>query len=124
MLGDSVLKYAVSSYLFLKYPKKHEGQLTARRTRAICNSNLHKLGIKNKLQVCDLIYNHVCVSMQNVSVVYVTKISMQQTNFDCFAEMLVLLHKYVKFLENHIMHELALVCNLDMRLEDCSSILK
>nr|XP_011458182.1 PREDICTED: endoribonuclease Dicer homolog 3-like [Fragaria vesca subsp. vesca] len=50
LLGDSVLKYAVSSYLFLKYPEKHEGQLTARRTRAICNSNLHKLGIKNKLQ--------------------------------------------------------------------------
>ncbi|PRQ25534.1 putative ribonuclease III post-transcriptional gene silencing PAZ-Argonaute family [Rosa chinensis] len=50
LLGDSVLKYAVSSYLFLKYPEKHEGQLTARRTRAICNSNLHKLGTKNKLQ--------------------------------------------------------------------------
>ncbi|XP_050365532.1 endoribonuclease Dicer homolog 3-like [Argentina anserina] len=50
LLGDSVLKYAVSSYLFLKYTEKHEGQLTARRTRAICNSNLHKLGIKKKLQ--------------------------------------------------------------------------
>ncbi|URE03024.1 hypothetical protein MUK42_19700 [Musa troglodytarum] len=28
LLGDSVLKYAVSCHLFLKYPKKHEGQLS------------------------------------------------------------------------------------------------
>ncbi|XP_068323627.1 endoribonuclease Dicer homolog 3a-like [Pyrus communis] len=50
LLGDSVLKYAVSSYLFLRYPEKHEGQLTDRRTRVICNSNLHKLGIQRKIQ--------------------------------------------------------------------------
>ncbi|KAL6271201.1 hypothetical protein ACE6H2_028112 [Prunus campanulata] len=49
-LGDSVLKYAVSSHLFLKYPEKHEGQLTARRTRAICNANLHKLGTERNIQ--------------------------------------------------------------------------
>ncbi|KAL4597279.1 hypothetical protein ACB092_12G222500 [Castanea dentata] len=50
LLGDSVLKYAVSCHLFLKYPEKHEGQLTARRSWAICNSNLHKLGTDHKLQ--------------------------------------------------------------------------
>ncbi|XP_009363041.2 endoribonuclease Dicer homolog 3a-like isoform X1 [Pyrus x bretschneideri] len=50
LLGDSVLKYTVSCHLFLKYPKKHEGQLTSCRTLAICNSNLHRLGINRKLQ--------------------------------------------------------------------------
>ena len=51
LLGDSVLKYAVSCHLFLKYPKKHEGQLSARRSWAVCNSTLHKLGTNRKLQV-------------------------------------------------------------------------
>ncbi|KAF3446126.1 hypothetical protein FNV43_RR11305 [Rhamnella rubrinervis] len=50
LLGDSVLKYVVSCHLFLKYPEKHEGQLSALRQGAICNSNLHKLGIDRKLQ--------------------------------------------------------------------------
>ncbi|KAF8393640.1 hypothetical protein HHK36_021886 [Tetracentron sinense] len=50
LLGDSVLKYAVSCHLFLKYPKKHEGQLSGRRSWAVCNSTLHKLGINHKLQ--------------------------------------------------------------------------
>ncbi|XP_020236555.1 endoribonuclease Dicer homolog 3a isoform X2 [Cajanus cajan] len=50
LLGDSVLKYVVSCHLFLKYPKKHEGQLSARRSWTICNSTLHKLGTDRKLQ--------------------------------------------------------------------------
>ncbi|XP_059458543.1 endoribonuclease Dicer homolog 3 [Corylus avellana] len=50
LLGDSILKYAVSCHLFLKYPEKHEGQLTARRSWAVCNATLHKLGIDHKLQ--------------------------------------------------------------------------
>ncbi|KAK7363560.1 hypothetical protein VNO77_05706 [Canavalia gladiata] len=50
LLGDSVLKYAVSCHLFLKYPKKHEGQLSDRRRWAVCNSTLHKLGTDRKLQ--------------------------------------------------------------------------
>uniref|UniRef100_A0A7N0U744 Uncharacterized protein n=1 Tax=Kalanchoe fedtschenkoi TaxID=63787 RepID=A0A7N0U744_KALFE len=50
LLGDSVLKYSVSCNIFLRYPKKHEGQLTAQRQLAICNSTLHKLGIDKKLQ--------------------------------------------------------------------------
>ncbi|KAL5698311.1 helicase protein [Ranunculus cassubicifolius] len=50
LLGDSVLKYVVSYTLFLKYPKKHEGQLSARRALAVCNSTLHKLGTDRKLQ--------------------------------------------------------------------------
>ncbi|KAH0698362.1 hypothetical protein KY285_015597 [Solanum tuberosum] len=50
LLGDSVLKYAVSCHLFLKYPKKHEGQLTNERSQAISNSALHKLGTNQHLQ--------------------------------------------------------------------------
>ncbi|KAJ4951413.1 hypothetical protein NE237_028245 [Protea cynaroides] len=50
LLGDSVLKYAVSCHLFLTYPKKHEGQLSARRSWAVCNSTLHKLGTNRKIQ--------------------------------------------------------------------------
>nr|XP_027084395.1 endoribonuclease Dicer homolog 3-like [Coffea arabica] len=50
LLGDSVLKYVMSCYLFLKHPKKHEGQLSAQRSRAVCNSTLHKLGTDCKLQ--------------------------------------------------------------------------
>ncbi|XP_022754727.1 endoribonuclease Dicer homolog 3 isoform X2 [Durio zibethinus] len=50
LLGDSVLKYAVSCHLFLRYPNKHEGQLSARRQWAVCNSTLHKLGTDCKLQ--------------------------------------------------------------------------
>ncbi|KAK9101564.1 hypothetical protein Scep_024994 [Stephania cephalantha] len=50
LLGDSILKYAVSCYLFLKYPGKHEGQLSERRKWAICNYTLHKLGTNRKIQ--------------------------------------------------------------------------
>lgn len=59
LLGDSALKYAVSCHLFLKYPEKHEGQLTARRSWAVCNATLHKLGTDHKLQV-----------LYNVSAIY------------------------------------------------------
>ncbi|KAK4283890.1 hypothetical protein QN277_000793 [Acacia crassicarpa] len=50
LLGDSVLKYAVSCHLFLKNPKMHEGQLSAQRTWAVCNSTLHKCGTDHKVQ--------------------------------------------------------------------------
>ncbi|KAF2285070.1 hypothetical protein GH714_037736 [Hevea brasiliensis] len=62
LLGDSVLKYAISSDLFLRYPTKHEGQLSARRIQAVCNSALHKLGISLKLQgyIRDSAFNPRC----------------------------------------------------------------
>ncbi|MQL98516.1 hypothetical protein Taro_031222 [Colocasia esculenta] len=50
LLGDSVLKCAVSCNLFLKYPQKHEGQLSTCRSRAVCNATLHKLGTSRNLQ--------------------------------------------------------------------------
>lgn len=62
LLGDSVLKYAVSCYLFLNYPEKHEGQLTARRSWAVCNATLHKLGTAHKLQV----FEHISASMLSI----------------------------------------------------------
>lgn len=54
LLGDSVLKYAVSNHLFLKYPKKHEGQLSDERSQAVSNATLHKRGTDHQLQVFDL----------------------------------------------------------------------
>ncbi|KAK8940022.1 hypothetical protein KSP40_PGU012342 [Platanthera guangdongensis] len=50
LLGDSVLKYVVSCHLFLKFPEKHEGQLSSRRSQLVCNAQLHELGVKRKLQ--------------------------------------------------------------------------
>ncbi|KAK2645038.1 hypothetical protein Ddye_020233 [Dipteronia dyeriana] len=50
LLGDSVLKYAVSCYHFLTYPEIHEGKLSAQRSLAVCNSTLHKLGTDRNLQ--------------------------------------------------------------------------
>ncbi|XP_057844127.2 endoribonuclease Dicer homolog 3a isoform X2 [Cryptomeria japonica] len=49
LLGDSVLKYAVSCHLFLKYDKKHEGQLSAHRSLAVCNATLHDLALRRNL---------------------------------------------------------------------------
>ncbi|KHG04216.1 Endoribonuclease Dicer -like protein [Gossypium arboreum] len=50
LLGDSVLKYAVSCHLFLRDPEKHEGELSMIRSLALSNSTLHKLGTDRKLQ--------------------------------------------------------------------------
>ncbi|XP_031480504.1 endoribonuclease Dicer homolog 3a-like isoform X2 [Nymphaea colorata] len=50
LLGDSVLKYVVSCNLFLKYPEKHEGQLSALRSLVVCNATLHRLATGRNLQ--------------------------------------------------------------------------
>ncbi|KAI3811509.1 hypothetical protein L1987_21233 [Smallanthus sonchifolius] len=50
LLGDSVLKYAVSCDLYLRYPKKHEGLLSSGRTLQVRNSTLYNLGIGCQLQ--------------------------------------------------------------------------
>ncbi|BBN17070.1 endoribonuclease Dicer [Marchantia polymorpha subsp. ruderalis] len=49
LFGDSFLKFAVSKQLFLVYEQLQEGQLTSLRQQVICNSFLHKLGVKNGL---------------------------------------------------------------------------
>ncbi|KAJ2168656.1 Dicer-like protein 1 [Coemansia sp. RSA 1935] len=48
-LGDSVLKYIASVMLFVAYPDAHEGILTTRRGRIICNANLFDLSTRFKL---------------------------------------------------------------------------
>ncbi|KAL2653060.1 hypothetical protein R1flu_021188 [Riccia fluitans] len=48
-LGDSFLKYAWSKSLFLTYSDKHEGQLTGKRSRQICNARLHELAFQRDL---------------------------------------------------------------------------
>ncbi|KAG6498755.1 hypothetical protein ZIOFF_038477 [Zingiber officinale] len=50
LLGDSVLKYAVSCHLFLKFLEKHEGQLSSHRIKIIRNSTLHSLGTSRGIQ--------------------------------------------------------------------------
>ncbi|KAL3684813.1 hypothetical protein R1sor_002835 [Riccia sorocarpa] len=49
LLGDSFLKYAWSKRLFLSYSEKHEGQLSGRRAREICNAKLHELAFQRDL---------------------------------------------------------------------------
>lgn len=51
LLVDSVLKYAVSCHLFLKYPNKHECQLSSSRIDIISNVALYRLGVEHKIQV-------------------------------------------------------------------------
>nr|XP_004486471.1 endoribonuclease Dicer homolog 2 isoform X1 [Cicer arietinum] len=48
-LGDSFLKYATSQQLFNTYPDHHEGLLTVKRQKIICNAALCKLGCRGKL---------------------------------------------------------------------------
>ncbi|KAI5002326.1 hypothetical protein ZWY2020_026976 [Hordeum vulgare] len=51
LLGDSVLKYAVSRHLFLKFPDKDEGQLSSSRDDIISNAALYGFGIGHTIQL-------------------------------------------------------------------------
>lgn len=42
-LGDAILEYLVSNYLFQKYPEKSEGQLTKLRASLVCEFTLSKI---------------------------------------------------------------------------------
>lgn len=42
-LGDAVLELAVSEYLFRRFPKLPEGELTQMRAAAVCEPSLHEL---------------------------------------------------------------------------------
>ncbi|KAL3652076.1 hypothetical protein CASFOL_001757 [Castilleja foliolosa] len=48
-LGDSFLKYAVSQHLFKTYQNRHEGLLSIKREKLICNATLCKLGCNRKI---------------------------------------------------------------------------
>ncbi|XP_061359208.1 endoribonuclease Dicer homolog 1 isoform X1 [Gastrolobium bilobum] len=50
LLGDAYLKWVVSRFLFLKYPQKHEGQLTRMRQQMVSNMVLFQYALSKGLQ--------------------------------------------------------------------------
>lgn len=50
LLGDAYLKWVVSRFLFLKYPQKHEGQLTRMRQQKVSNMVLYHHALERGLQ--------------------------------------------------------------------------
>ncbi|PKA46582.1 Endoribonuclease Dicer like 1 [Apostasia shenzhenica] len=50
LLGDAYLKWVVSRFLFLKYPQKHEGQLTRMRQQMVSNMVLYQYALCKGLQ--------------------------------------------------------------------------
>ncbi|KAK1285607.1 hypothetical protein QJS10_CPB20g01610 [Acorus calamus] len=50
LLGDAYLKWVVSKFLFLKYPQKHEGQLTRMRQQMVSNMVLYQYALNKGLQ--------------------------------------------------------------------------
>ncbi|XP_047315679.1 endoribonuclease Dicer homolog 1 [Impatiens glandulifera] len=50
LLGDAYLKWVVSRFLFLKYPQKHEGQLTRLRQQMVSNMVLYQFALEKGLQ--------------------------------------------------------------------------
>lgn len=50
LLGDAYLKWVVSRCLFLKYPQKHEGQLTRMRQQTVSNVVLYQYALDKGLQ--------------------------------------------------------------------------
>ncbi|XWS46323.1 hypothetical protein CRYUN_Cryun14cG0055500 [Craigia yunnanensis] len=50
LLGDAYLKWVVSRFLFLKYPQKHEGQLTRMRQQMVSNMVLYHFALNKGLQ--------------------------------------------------------------------------
>uniref|UniRef100_A0A0D9VNU3 Endoribonuclease Dicer homolog 1 n=1 Tax=Leersia perrieri TaxID=77586 RepID=A0A0D9VNU3_9ORYZ len=50
LLGDAYLKWVVSRFLFLKFPQKHEGQLTRMRQKMVSNIVLYGYALQKNLQ--------------------------------------------------------------------------
>ncbi|KAJ9171599.1 hypothetical protein P3X46_014942 [Hevea brasiliensis] len=50
LLGDAYLKWVVTQFLFLKYPQKHEGQLTRMRQQMVSNMILYQYALNKGLQ--------------------------------------------------------------------------
>ena len=48
-IGDSFLKYAVTSFLYCTYPNIHEGKLSHLRSKQVSNLNLYRLGSEKRL---------------------------------------------------------------------------
>ena len=51
-IGDSFLKYAITTFLFCQYPNIHEGKLSHLRSKVVSNLNLYMLGQARGLGEC------------------------------------------------------------------------
>ena len=45
-LGDAILEFTVSEYLYNKYKKLKEGEMTKVRASVVCEKSLHKIALK------------------------------------------------------------------------------
>lgn len=45
-LGDSILEFVVSNYLYKKYKKLKEGEMTKVRATVVCENSLHEIALK------------------------------------------------------------------------------
>ncbi|XP_017114515.1 endoribonuclease Dcr-1 [Drosophila elegans] len=48
-IGDSFLKYAITTYLYITYENVHEGKLSHLRSKQVANLNLYRLGRRKRL---------------------------------------------------------------------------
>ncbi|XP_037943698.1 endoribonuclease Dcr-1-like, partial [Teleopsis dalmanni] len=48
-IGDSFLKYAITTYLYITYDNVHEGKLSHLRSKQVANLNLYRLGRRKNL---------------------------------------------------------------------------
>ncbi|XP_045117538.1 endoribonuclease Dcr-1-like isoform X2 [Portunus trituberculatus] len=51
-IGDSFLKYAITTFLYCTYPLRHEGKLSYLRSKQVSNLNLYRLGKRKGLGEC------------------------------------------------------------------------
>ncbi|KAF5270919.1 hypothetical protein FQR65_LT05386 [Abscondita terminalis] len=51
-IGDSHLKYAITTFLYTKYDNVHEGKLSHLRSKQVSNLNLYRLGKRKSLGEC------------------------------------------------------------------------
>ncbi|KAF2366634.1 Ribonuclease III domain [Trinorchestia longiramus] len=51
-IGDSYLKYAITTYLYCTFPQQHEGKLSYLRSKQVSNLNLYRLGKYKGLGEC------------------------------------------------------------------------
>lgn len=53
-LGDSILEFVSSKYLYSNYPKLNEGEMTKVRATVVCESSLYKVAMKHNFS--DFLY--------------------------------------------------------------------
>ena len=53
-LGDAILEFVVSEYLYNYYKKLKEGEMTKVRATVVCEESLHKIAIKHNFS--DFLY--------------------------------------------------------------------